>query len=63
MSPIEKQVARSPVYQVPQQEFCAGSKPLQERFMSVRGATERLAAPLKTEDCNLQLMPDASLIK
>ena len=63
MSPIEKQVVRSPVYQAPQPEFCAGSKPLQERFMSVRDATERLVAPLKAEDCNLQSMPDASPIK
>ena len=36
---------------------------LQVRFSAVRDQTERLAAPLAPEDCNLQSMPDASPIK
>ena len=36
---------------------------LAERFPSIRGATERLAAGLSAEDCALQSMPDASPVK
>ncbi len=36
---------------------------LQDRFTAVRDVTEKLAAPLAPEDCNLQSMPDASPIK
>ncbi len=36
---------------------------LRERFVRIRDITERLTAPLSTEDCNLQSMPDASPIK
>lgn len=36
---------------------------LQTRFRQVRALTEKLAAPLSTEDCNLQSMPDASPTK
>jgi ergothioneine biosynthesis protein EgtB len=36
---------------------------LQDRFIAVRNVTEKLAAPLCAEDCNLQSMPDASPIK
>jgi ergothioneine biosynthesis protein EgtB len=36
---------------------------LQDRFTAVRNVTEKLAAPLCAEDCNLQSMPDASPIK
>ncbi len=63
MSPIEKQVTQNFFQQTSQQGFSAGLKPLQERFKAVRDATERLTAPLKAEDCNLQSMPDASPIK
>lgn len=41
----------------------AGDGVLQERFLKVRHATERLAAPLTEEDCALQAMPDASPTK
>ena len=36
---------------------------LQARYASVRAATVQLAAPLSTEDCALQSMPDASPVK
>ncbi len=36
---------------------------LRERFLLVRGRTEKLAAPLSAETCNLQSMPDASPVK
>ena len=36
---------------------------LATRFLHVRAATEKLAAPLSAEDCNLQSMPDASPTK
>src|ERR1041385_8133431 len=41
----------------------AGEASLAERFLAVRDATERLAAPLGAEDQNLQSMPDASPVK
>ncbi len=63
MSPIEKQVTQSALQQALRQDISDGSRPLQARFIAVRAATERLAAPLKAEDCNLQSMPDASPIK
>jgi len=37
--------------------------PLARRFQCVRAQTERLAAPLSAEDCQLQSMPDASPAK
>ena len=55
MKPIEqKRVTRSA-----QHEFHA----LLNRFTSVRKITEKLAAPLSAEDCNLQSMPDTSPVK
>ncbi|MBC7549033.1 MAG: DinB family protein, partial [Polaromonas sp.] len=36
---------------------------LAQRFTQVRAQTERLAAPLSAEDCQLQSMPDASPTK
>jgi dimethylhistidine N-methyltransferase len=41
----------------------AGEASLAERFLAVRDATERLAAPLGAEDQLLQSMPDASPVK
>ena len=55
MKPIEhRHVTRSS-----QHEFHA----LLDRFTCVRDVTEKLAAPLSAEDCNLQSMPDASPVK
>lgn len=55
MKPIEqKHVIRTPQHE---------SHALQDRFTSVRDVTEKLAAPLSAEDCNLQSMPDASPVK
>ena len=34
-----------------------------ERFVSIRGLTRALAAPLSAEDCAIQSMPDASPVK
>ena len=39
----------------------AGS--LEGRYREVRTMTERLAAPLSEEDCQVQSMPDASPVK
>src|SRR5688572_4168582 len=36
---------------------------LLDRFQAVRTATEKLCAPLRPEDCNLQSMPEASPVK
>jgi ergothioneine biosynthesis protein EgtB len=41
----------------------ASSEVLAERYRAVRGATERLCAPLSREDCGAQSMPDASPAK
>ena len=41
----------------------ASSEAIAERFRAVRGATERLCAPLSPEDCGAQSMPDASPAK
>ncbi len=49
---------------IPAQTLPAGSTvALEARFAQVRAATEKLAAPLSPEDCNLQSMPDASPTK
>jgi DNA-binding HxlR family transcriptional regulator len=40
-----------------------GKDLLIQRFRDVRAASERLAAPLSSEDCQLQSMPDASPVK
>src|SRR4030088_2608742 len=34
-----------------------------ETYLSIRGATRALAAPLSVEDCAVQSMPDASPVK
>src|SRR3977135_2076409 len=34
-----------------------------ETYLSIRGATRALAAPLSVEDCAIQSMPDASPVK
>src|SRR5882672_2484872 len=34
-----------------------------ETYLSIRGATRALAAPLSAEDCAIQSMPDASPVK
>jgi ergothioneine biosynthesis protein EgtB len=39
------------------------SRSLNERFLRIRGQTEKLAAPLSAEDCQAQSMPDASPVK
>lgn len=41
----------------------AQASQLQQRYASVRSQTERLAAPLSAEDCQVQSMPDASPVK
>ncbi|MBL0125059.1 MAG: ergothioneine biosynthesis protein EgtB [Betaproteobacteria bacterium] len=41
----------------------AGADALRDRFLRVRRVTESLAAPLSSEDCALQSMPDASPTK
>jgi len=41
----------------------AANTEIGERFRAIRAATESLAAPLSTEDCALQSMPDASPVK
>ncbi len=40
-----------------------GQDALRDRFLLVRNRTEKLAAPLSAEACNLQSMPDASPTK
>ncbi|KRB85410.1 hypothetical protein ASE00_00995 [Sphingomonas sp. Root710] len=40
-----------------------GTPSLAERYRAVRRHSERLAAPLSAEDCQLQSMPDASPVK
>src|SRR5258707_15292144 len=47
---------------------CASPRPdprgqLSETYLSIRGATRALAAPLSAEDCAIQAMPDASPVK
>ena len=41
----------------------ASREAIAERYRAVRGATERLCAPLSPEDCGAQSMPDASPAK
>jgi ergothioneine biosynthesis protein EgtB len=57
MKPIEHRQPRNV------SQYGHDARPLQDRFTAVRDITERLAAPLSAEDCNLQSMPDASPIK
>ena len=47
----------------PAPQALAVADDLAQRFRQVRGQTERLAAPLSAEDCQLQSMPDASPTK
>ncbi|HMG58768.1 MAG TPA: DinB family protein, partial [Burkholderiales bacterium] len=47
---------------------CASPRPdprgqRSETYLSIRGATRALAAPLSVEDCAIQSMPDASPVK
>lgn len=44
-------------------QAATGTPSLAQRFLQVRGQTERLAQPLSAEDCQLQSMPDTSPVK
>lgn len=47
----------------PSASAASDATPLAERYHAVRQHSERLAAPLSAEDCQLQSMPDASPVK